>query len=261
MPYQEFNLSGDYVLSTLVILVLSFAYYYYKYRNTRNTITTMNISNTNRNDNNQMIPEIEEEIKRSQDIVKCSNHMQSNHNERKDREDINRLKIFTLINGVKKEHLVNFNIIIADFIKEHLIDIPIPSNSRLVLICKGKRLDPSLKFTYYSVTNNTIIHGFFIRDSESIDNNRSKILLIKDADGANQEIYAINNAYSVSIFTIAIHSGITVLIGIYIIFSKNIPEMFPKTNNVIFGLLTLIWLTQVSKTLAKLYVYRLIVYE
>ena len=91
-----------------------------------------------------------------------------------------------------------------------------------------------------------------------------KIFINLGSDNMNQNnnvINGVNNPNSVSVYTIAIHCFILFFICTYLYLSKKFPDLFPKKNSLLFGFLSIFWLTQVSKTLAKLYIYRLIVYD
>ena len=190
MAFQEVQImnSGDYTLYTLIILVLSFVYYYYKYRHTRTTIQQNNLFNNNpdmqfdnNNANNQ------EEVRQFEQNV-LNRNLEGNQQFNSQGNNGNQIKIFTLINNVRKEHSVDVNIKVDEFIRNHLSDIVIPNNKKLMLICKGKRLELNRKLSEVQVTNETVIHGFMIENTNPDSNgnqennsnyNNSKLFITK----------------------------------------------------------------------------------
>ena len=183
MPYEEVKIinSGDFTITSIIIILLSFFYYYYKYRNTRNNIENLNLNNNNASipniNRNEFNPHIEEEIKQFEEKSinnESSRTAQSNSTDNCMDQTSKKLKIFTLINSIKKEHFINFDMIIDEFIKNNLSDVPLPNNNKLILICKGKKLDPKLQFNKYQVSDDTIIHGFFIKNEPSNNNSEDR---------------------------------------------------------------------------------------
>ncbi len=171
MAFQETKImhSGDYTIYTVIILVLSFIYYYYKYRNTRATIQSNNLFNNYPNNQSDINNAFQEELRQSQQNVGNTNQ-QVNEPSNPQANNTNRIKVFTIINNLRKEHSVDVNIRGDEFIRLHLNDIPIPNNKRLMLICKGKRLELNKKLIEGQVTNETVIHGFMI-DNINPDSN------------------------------------------------------------------------------------------
>lgn len=190
MAFQEVQImnSGDYTLYTVIILVLSFVYYYYKYRHTRTTIQQNNLFNNNQDmqfDNNNA--NHQEEVRQFEQNV-LNRNQEGNQQFNSQGNNGYQIKIFTLINNVRKEHSVDVNIKVDEFIRNHLSDIVIPNNKKLMLICKGKRLELNRKLSEGQVTNETVIHGFMIENTNpdsngnqenNSNNNNSKLFITK----------------------------------------------------------------------------------
>jgi len=171
MAFQETKImhSGDYTIYTVIILVLSFVYYYYKYRNTRATIQSNNLFNNNVNNQSNINQAYQEELRQSEQNLGNTNQ-RINETLTPEANNTNQIKIFTIINNLRKEHSIDVNITGDEFIRVHLIDIPIPNNKRLMLICKGKRLELNKKLIEGQVTNETVIHGFMVDNINSDSN-------------------------------------------------------------------------------------------
>lgn len=260
---RSFNF--DMMIPTLIIFVLSLVYYYIKYRRLRNFHEENTFSqnqNTRENTRVNDLPEIEE-------LLNNDNNANSNNNEDNTirypnldddlNSDLNGLKIFVQLTNLntKKSFTVNKNQTIEEFKVSKVIPLITNREEKTVtFIFMGKKLDCRKTFAEYrEISNNSVIHAFVHARQSSSEGQSSH-----SNEGAPRDSLHSNDPNAVYFNTIKTHAIILVFIVMFTALYKYKSNLFQKSALIIFQGLIMLWLTQVSNTLAKVYIHRKIIW-
>jgi hypothetical protein len=228
----------DVLIPTTICFVLGLLYYYYKYRSTRNEIRNNDILR-----NNNSIPNNEEFI---------PNNINNNRDE-------NSITIHVMIKGNRMQFNIMKDESISNFVNSRLIqhtEIPLDQRDRLKLIFQGRILDLNKKFEeYQNITSDSVIHSYIVNSSQSASQNREEDIRIENNN------FNILDGNSVSVFTLLFHLSILILIILLLFAYKISSDLFSRGALLILKIMIVMWVIQVSKCLAKLAVYRKIVYH
>lgn len=247
----------DMLIPTSICFILGLFYYYYKYRNTRNDIeNNINISNNPNNDQNSTNTQhnLREEINiDSNDLHSGDSHSNP--------EDI--LKIFVMVNGNRIQTDYSKNDTILNFINNQLIEhveISINERDRLKLIFQGRILDHNKKFVDYpNITNDSVLHCYIMNSSQGT--NEENNLRNENDRATTNSTNVIYDENCVSIYTLVTHLIILILIVILLTVYKIFTDIFTNGSLVILKIMIVVWVIQVSKCLAKVAVYKRILYH
>jgi hypothetical protein len=243
---QSFNFSA--IVPTSICFMLGLAYYYYKFRNVSENIRENPLLGNRREESRQE--------RQESSIYNQSNQFNENSNQNEfSSNSLDFIKIFVIISSERKMFQINKNLLIGDFIKNEVkrnIN-NFSNNQTIILICQGRRLDESKKFCEYpSISSDTVLHCFITHSSTNQSNTNN--------NGNNEQHSPIEDERAVSIYTIILHSSILILIAFLIITFKSIDDLFSKGTLLLLQFLIFIWITQVSKCVAKLILHKKIVY-
>lgn len=245
---QHFNF--DLMIPTLGFFIIGLIYYFYKYRVTRRNLENLNLNQ--RNNSN---------INRNSQNYSFNNTNNVNNNDNNNVNNIEYIRINILLLNETKSFTIDKNLIIGEFIRNFLL-ISInnlnDTNQTISLICQGRRLDENKKFSEYQmISNNTAIHCFISnvpRNSQQDPYNNSNI-------GNNGINPLEEDENAVSIHTIIFHFIVFIFILILFYLRKSFSDLIPKGPLLLFQIMVIIWITQVSKCIAKVVIHKKIIYN
>lgn len=259
---RSFNF--DMMVPTLVIFILSLAYYYIKYRRLRNFHGEGNLSG--RNSNLGQNPPVED-LPEFEELLN-PNYQGENINEDTtirypdlDIEDLNKLNIFLQMTNLntRKSFIVDKHQTIQEFKTTQVLPIvPNSQEKTVTFIFMGKKLDELKAFSEYrEISNNSVIHAFVhskrpqYTNQQGNDGNRSR---------AESNGNFANDPNAVHFNTIKTHGFILLFVIMFIALYKYKSNLFQRSALAIFQILIFVWLTQVSNTIAKVYIHRKIIW-
>jgi hypothetical protein len=218
------NLNGintEYMLYTTVLIVTSsFAFYVYKFWTHRNAVVNGDI-NLNR-ENSNIRSERVENLNNDEDVA--LNFILGN----------NRISL-----PVRLDTSIN------NFINQNLKSrFNLTNNQNINLFFQGIRLQKSNVFRFYSqIRNESTIHCFIVNSNESQENENQN-------EGENSD------PNSVSRHTLFSHFCLCLFFTLFLFTYKNNSDLFTKNTLIIFTFISIIWLIQFSKILAKLLLFK-----
>jgi len=224
---QSINLTT--LIPTFVCFGFGLFYYFYKFRNLR---TSSENTRGPRGGNLDLLGENPE------------NNLNQNFD-----DNITEIRIFVMIHSEKKSFRISRSTRINDFVKNDLKrNLPnFNENQTLYLICQGRRLEESKRFSDYPIIGiDTVIHCF----------------ITNSGNGAQRNLNIISNdENAVSIYTLLIHTIILLFIVTIIYCYKISKEIFNKVTLICLQFMIFVWAIQVSKCIAKLIVHKKIVFN
>jgi hypothetical protein len=237
---QSFNLNA--FIPTIVLFVLGLIYYYFKFRTIQENISG-NISHSN-NHSQRVNDNIENRFNNAQENDSISSN-----------SDI--INIYILIENQRKHFQINKNFYILDFVNNQIKPTILNfSNEKTInLICQGRRLDQTKKFSdYTNIENNTVLHCFIVTNADNIRSHRQD-----QEDFSHSQLLIDDQA--VSIYTLITHIFIFIFLVLIILTYKNAKEYISTGAILIFQIIAILWVNQLSKCIAKLAINKKIVYN
>lgn len=245
---QSFNFSA--IIPTSICFVLGLAYYYYKLRNVSENLRENSLLRNRNEENRQNIQESNINNHSNQSNINSNQNEFSSNSGNSD----NFIKIYVIISSERKMFNINKNSSVGEFIRNEVkrnIN-NLSSNQTIILICQGRRLDETKNFSDYpSISRETVLHCFITNSSTNQSNTNNS---------SNEQQPQIEDQQAVSIYTIILHSSVLILISFIIITFKTIDGLFSKGTLLLLQFMILLWITQVSKCVAKLILHKKIVY-
>jgi len=231
-----------------------------------------------------------------EDITSNSQNKNINENKIDKKSSLNessntQITIFVMINQVRHQFKINKTDSISIFIRRNLSDFAV--NKTISLITAGKRLDPEKTFNEYSfIQDQVVIHAFITNqplinnnsgnsnggnaNRSNNSNNNQQSNLNSGSQGFYREepniplsgkvkfIYSfiiIEVSTSVHFYTLIFHALICFTFLMATVAFKKFPQVFTNQSRFLILLIGAVWLTQFSKCIAKVMVYKRIVYS
>jgi hypothetical protein len=230
MSDKLIGFNTEYMVYTVAVMVLSsFAYYVYKFWSHRRATIDNNIIGHN---------------------IGNQSHESNNNNQGGDpiNDQVPTINLYFQFQNTRINLSINTETVINDLINQSLKHrVGLNYGQHINLFFQGNRLNGTDKFSQYNqITNNSVIHAFIVNSSG--DNNTNNQQSEREVEIHDPEV--------VSKYTLFTHGCILIFFTILLYTYKTSKEYFTKNTLLILAFMSIIWLTQFSKTLAKLLLFR-----
>jgi hypothetical protein len=244
-PENNFRTSSfnfEFMWPTLIFFGIGLVYYYYKFNRLRSHI--------------QENPNVL--LNRNQGVDR--NHQQQ---ENLSHESPNAIKLNFLLQNNRTSLYVDKTVFIKDFIRNTLIphlNDNLLNNQNISLFVQGRRLDEEKRFDEYSmIGQDTSVHIFFTSNSNT--NSRQQNQNDIPSGNRRNEQVGLNDIQAVHIYTLITHLIVLILFMGVVVLTKSMKGILEGPPFFILLIIFVIWSMQFSKCIAKIVIYKKIIYN